>query len=168
MHAIHQQQGVAPPVYQSHATRAPICTHYGRIHLHQHSPTRLCAGIDIRDASTSAGMADLPGPRNAFVAGQEAATRQELFNRISSVYDEASIVCHLPLECFTIVHAHMQLYLCCLPVQSGHGAHVLQQARGMLGAQACCTTTQRTRCQQTLFVTIQTSIWFITFHPAVK
>lgn len=31
---------------------------------------------------------DLPSPRNAFVTGQEAESRRQLFNRISSVYDE--------------------------------------------------------------------------------
>lgn len=41
-------------------------------------------------ASTSAAAAyeQMPGPRNAFVPGQESETRQQLFNSIAPVYDE--------------------------------------------------------------------------------
>lgn len=34
---------------------------------------------------------DLPGPEGAFQPGQEAATRQQLFNRIAPVYDEVGV-----------------------------------------------------------------------------
>lgn len=44
------------------------------------------AGASTSDAS----FPDLAGPRNAFVPGQEAETRRQLFNRISPVYDEVS------------------------------------------------------------------------------
>ncbi|KAF8055122.1 menG [Scenedesmus sp. PABB004] len=48
---------------------------------------RAAAAAAASDASSSSG-ADLPGPRNAFVPGQESESRRELFNRISPVYDE--------------------------------------------------------------------------------
>lgn len=40
--------------------------------------------------ASSSSTEDLPGPRNAFVPGQESESRRVLFNRISPVYDEVS------------------------------------------------------------------------------
>lgn len=39
-------------------------------------------------ASSGNGTVEEAGPRNAFVPGQEAAARQQLFNNIAPVYDE--------------------------------------------------------------------------------
>lgn len=39
-------------------------------------------------AAAQAADAEVPGPRNAFVPGQESESRRQLFNRISPVYDE--------------------------------------------------------------------------------
>lgn len=39
-------------------------------------------------SSSNQGVEELPGPRNAFVPGQESESRRQLFNRISPVYDE--------------------------------------------------------------------------------
>lgn len=41
-------------------------------------------------SSSNQGVEELPGPRNAFVPGQESESRRQLFNRISPVYDEVS------------------------------------------------------------------------------
>jgi hypothetical protein len=41
-------------------------------------------------SSSSRQVEELPGPRNAFVPGQESESRRQLFNRISPVYDEVS------------------------------------------------------------------------------
>jgi hypothetical protein len=46
--------------------------------------------LSSASASTSSSDPSLPGPRNAFVPGQEATTRRALFNRISPVYDEVT------------------------------------------------------------------------------
>lgn len=39
-------------------------------------------------ASQAGTYEEVPGPRNAFVPGQESESRRQLFNRISPVYDE--------------------------------------------------------------------------------
>lgn len=41
-------------------------------------------------AAAQAAYAEVPGPQNAFVPGQESESRRQLFNRISPVYDEVS------------------------------------------------------------------------------
>lgn len=42
-------------------------------------------------AAPPAAYEEVPGPRNAFVPGQESESRRQLFNRISPVYDEVRV-----------------------------------------------------------------------------
>jgi hypothetical protein len=86
----------------------------------------------VRNNAASS-SSELPGPRNAFVAGQEADTRRQLFNRISPVYDRVSPCYGAQVAISSGVQsggvwAHVYMTLCCLFLhhaqqqqpQSGH------------------------------------------------
>ncbi len=45
--------------------------------------------------------AEQAGPSGAFVAGQEGAARQQIFNRIAPVYDQVRLDRHCPGSCCT-------------------------------------------------------------------
>lgn len=80
------------------------------------SPASVAPGAGCqRTRATIAGASDnsLPGPQGAFSPGQEAASRQGLFNRIAPVYDE---VCGQG-------HRHMRVTP--EPSQSSIGVHGL-------------------------------------------
>ena len=52
------------------------------------STLRRCAVSTVCVATSTA---EQPGPSGAFVAGQEGAARQQIFNRIAPVYDQVRL-----------------------------------------------------------------------------
>jgi hypothetical protein len=95
MHKLAHHQSV---LGSAAGARAPWPAAAQRAQRRQWRDTQAWAArTELQSATTSAAQPstsgrfdgeELPGPQGAFQPGQEAAARQQLFNRIAPVYDE--------------------------------------------------------------------------------
>jgi hypothetical protein len=71
--------------FATHVTRLSPCVQLTSSNARRTQEVRATSSSS---SSSSQQVEELPGPRNAFVPGQESESRRQLFNRISPVYDE--------------------------------------------------------------------------------